>query len=266
MTKIRWIPFLYLVILLAGAIWIPMLSGFEANESQMDLVLCPASWSHPFGCDSLGRDLFVRVMLGARTTLGLGVVTTIIAFFLGVVFGFISGMSRPRIDVFMMKLLEVLMSIPQLILISLCVLFFYRKVESPIGLFFGIALSLCLGAWMLMAKITRGLVKKEIMLDYIEAARALGASRWRIAYHHVFPNIKWDLLVAAGLQIPGFLMFESVLSFIGVGLQPPTASWGLLIQEGWKTLSSFPQLVLFPGAVLFLTVASFNLLFRKRPV
>lgn len=219
-----------------------------------------------FGTDSIGRDLFYRLQQGTKVSLLIGIGTTFGTFVLGILFAVVSASFGGRADRFFMRVVEVIMALPSIILLAIIMLALQNTIidNSPLSQVAILSFALILTSWPSVARQTRTLIQSQLSLSYIEAARAIGASELRVLGKHVLPNLKESLLVLAGLQIPGHLLFESYLSFVGLGMQPPIASWGVLIQEGWRSLSTYPHLILIPSLFLFITVLSFNLVFTRK--
>ncbi len=238
----------------------------DAYSQNMETILVGPSFSHWMGTDSLGRDLFARVLVGGRVSLFIGLVSAVLTFFWGFFYGACAGWFEGRIDRLMMRFCDILMAIPSFILVSVLILLF-QALWSSLDPFVSTLVGLCLGIsathWMALARLTRGLVIEIKRRPFIEAATALGGSRSHIIRQHILPHILNPLLILVALQIPTSVLYESFMSFIGLGIHPPEASWGILVREGWKTLSSFPHLLLFPSLVLFLTVWSFHTLLDR---
>jgi oligopeptide transport system permease protein len=233
-------------------------SGIEQN---VEAILLPPSSSHWFGTDSLGRDLFARVLMGGRVSLVVGLVCSMLTFMMGFVYGAIAGGFEGWVDRVLMRLCDILLSIPSFILVA--VLCLSVQVMLPFESSYWISfVSLCVGIsathWMSIARVTRGMVMEIKRRPFVEAAIAIGGSPSHILIRHIAPNMLSTLLVIVAMQIPTNILYESFMSFIGLGMQPPYTSWGLLVKEGWNTLSSFPHLLLYPSAVLFVTVWSFH--------
>jgi len=253
----------YLSTLILFFLIYPFLMSHESIEPHISQALQLPSWQFPFGTDSLGRDLFSRVILGARISFLMGILCSLFALAIGFLVGSFSGFWGGWVDQIIMRVIEILMSLPQLVTIGFVLLYFHQLQfsESAWASLMGLVLAISLASWMTFARVIRGQILREKELPYIEAAKAIGASPVRIIIRHVFPNIFPSMLVLLGLQIPNFLLFEGFLSFVGFGVQPPTPSWGVLLNEGWKTLTVYPHLLLFPAGVLFLTIFSVNILF-----
>jgi oligopeptide transport system permease protein len=260
--KLERLCFIFLGCLFFGALF----TGFiEAPAVNVDQLLLAPSWKHWFGTDSLGRDLTLRVLEGSRISLLLGIGTTLGTFVLGILYAVFSSQMGGWKDQVAMRVVEVLMGLPSIVLIAVLVLFFSniwveRNLATQLLI---LTLSLTLSSWMWVARQVRTWIETISHLEYVQAARALGASPTWVVWKHILPNLSNTLLVFVGLQIPQHLLFESFLSFVGLGIQPPTASWGVLIQEGWKALAVYPHLILIPSGVLFATVFSFNYIFES---
>jgi oligopeptide transport system permease protein len=234
-----------------AAPWLPGL----ANPAAQDLALgaSPPSAAHPLGTDELGRDLLARLLHGGRISLLVGLVGTLVSLLVGVAWGAVAGYAGGRTDELMMRFVDVLYALPTIFLVILLFVFFSR---SLLMLF----VALGLVQWLTMARIVRGQVLSLKRMTYVEAARALGASGRSVVFRHIVPNTLGPVVVYATLTVPAVILQEAFLSFLGLGVQPPEASWGTLISDGARVMALFPWLVLFPGLALSLTLLAFNFL------
>lgn len=210
----------------------------------------PAFW---FGTDSLGRDLFARVLAGGRLSLAVGFGAALISLVLGAAYGGASALLGGRADTILMRAADVLYALPTLLVAALLLLAFGH---GPL------AIVLCLGltGWVGEARLVRALVLQAKEMPYVESARSLGISSGGILLRHILPNVLGPVLVSVTFGIPQNILAESFLSFVGIGLEPPYASWGSLASEGWRAFRSYPHLIWFPGLALFLTVGAFTLI------
>jgi oligopeptide transport system permease protein len=211
------------------------------------------SFTHWLGTDELGRDLLVRVMIGARISLGVGLCAMLVALTIGVVYGAIAGYAGGKLDSAMMRIADIINSLPLTLLVILLMAFFGRDIYL---------LFVAIGAveWITMSRIVRGQVLSLKRMEYIEAARALGYSPTRIIFRHLLPNLLGPVIVYATLTIPAVMLLEAFLSFLGLGIQPPMSSWGTLIKKGAETMEESWWLLVFPGSLFSLTLLSLNFL------
>ena len=238
-------------------------SPYPFDEQLEGKELLPPGQEHLLGTDNMGRDLLSRLIYGGRVSLAVGVFTALISLLMGVAYGAISGWIGGKVDAFMMRSIDILYSIPSLVLLILVKVIFdsLSFVTHPeIKALMGILVALSLVGWVTLARVVRGQVLQEKEKLYVESARSLGDKGWRIVVRHILPNILGPIIVLLTLQIPSNILFESFLSFLGLGLQPPYSSWGVLAEEGWKSLRSYPHLMIAPGVAIFCTMMAFNLM------
>jgi oligopeptide transport system permease protein len=233
------------------------------------------STEYSIGADYVGRDVFSRIVYGTRVSLTVALIGPILSLLVGVTFGSISGYLGGRTDNVMMGIVDVLYGFPTLLFIILLMAFFRGTLSKPepgtfayavssldaktgglLFIFVGIGIT----AWEAMARLTRGQVLSVRGRDYIDAARAIGAGNSRIMFKHILPNILGPLVVAESLAIPAYIGMEAFLSFIGLGVNPPTPSWGIMISEGSQLLRTYPNQALFPALALAITMFAFNFL------
>lgn len=235
------------------AIFGPLLSPYSYSDQSLSEANQPPSAAHWFGTDNLGRDLATRVCYGARISLSIGIVASLINLGIGVLYGGISGYFGGRIDSVMMRIVDILYGIPLLLYVILLMV-----VLKP-GLL-NVFLALGLVYWLRMARIVRAQVLGLKELEYILAARVLGASHQRLILGHLLPNSLGPIIITLTLSIPEAIFTEAFLSFIGLGVSAPMASWGVLASEGVVTLRSYPFQLLSPAIAISLTMLGFNFL------
>ncbi len=244
------------------AIFANWLAPYSFEEQNMQRILSSPNSTNWFGTDNLGRDLMSRVIYGSRMSMAVGIFTALISLIIGGVYGAISGWYGGWIDSVLMRIVDILSAIPSLVLLILVMVVFnsVQIFSNPeLKALTGIFLALSVVGWVSLARLVRGQVLQAKQMLFVESARALGASGTAILWRHIFPNILGPIIVILTFQIPSNVLFESFLSFIGLGLQPPYSSWGVLANDGWRA-KSFPHLIVFPGAALFFTMLAFNLL------
>ena len=235
------------------AVFGPMLSPYSySDQSLADANQNPSS-AHWFGTDNLGRDLATRVCYGARISLSIGIVASLINLGVGVLYGGISGYFGGRVDSVLMRIVDILYGIPLLLYVILLMV-----VLKP-GLL-NVFIALGLVYWLRMARIVRAQVLSLKELEYVTAARVLGANHTRLIFGHLLPNSLGPIIITLTLSIPEAIFIEAFLSFIGLGVSAPMASWGVLASEGVVTLRSYPFQLLFPAVAISLTMLGFNFL------
>ncbi|NIQ01744.1 MAG: ABC transporter permease subunit [Nitrospinaceae bacterium] len=235
------------------AILAPWVAPYSFESQDTLNTLAAPGPQHWMGTDRLGRDLFSRMIYGARISLFIGVATTAVALVIGTLYGALSGYLGGRTDHLLMRVVDVVFALPDLLMIILITVVMGRGVP-------GIFIALTLVSWVTVARLVRGEVLRIKEYPYLEAARALGAGHVRILVREILPNLVGLLVVTLSFRIPVAILAESTLSFIGLGITPPFSSWGTLANEGWTAIKFYPHLILFPSLAIFLTILSFNFL------
>ncbi len=242
-----------LILLCVVSLLTPWIAPYEYEAQNLALGASPPSPEHWFGTDIFGRDLLTRVMYGGRVSLMVGFVATAVALLIGVLWGTVAGYLGGKVDAVMMRLVDILYALPFMIFIILLMVVFGRSM---------LLLFLAIGAveWLTMARIVRGQVQSLRKQEFVEAAHSLGLSNWRIIRKYLIPNTLGPVIVYTTLTIPSVMLLEAFLSFLGLGIQPPQSSWGLLINRGVDTMEEYPWLLIFPGLALSITLFSLNFL------
>jgi len=216
------------------------------------------SWTHPMGTDNAGRDQLARVLQGGQISLFVGVIATLVSLIIGVSYGAISGYVGGRVDNLMMRIVDVLYSLPYVILVIVLLSMF--RSQTPRGQLILLFVALGSVSWLTMARIVRGQVLSLKNQEFVLAARATGVSAPRIIFRHLVPNTLGPVIVYATLTIPQIMLTEAFLSFLGLGVQAPLASWGSLAADGIQNIAIFPWQLIFPGVTMALTLFSLNFL------
>jgi oligopeptide transport system permease protein len=273
------------VILLAmvlGCILVPELSKWRYDRADLSVGPTPPSLAHLMGTDYHGRDLCARVFFGGRISFAVGIVSTLMSFCIGVVWGGVAGYLGGKVDAFLMRVVDILYTFPFLIFVILLMVFFandktvvYRAWKVVLGAFVDhpsdpsyfpifqiVIVFAALGAisWLTMARIVRGQVMALRSQPFVEAARSIGVGDRAILFRHLLPNAVGPIIVYTTLTIPEVMMTEAFLSFLGLGTQEPLSSWGLLASTGAETMDLYPWQLLFPAAMLAITLLCFNFL------
>lgn len=252
-NKMAMAGLIFIIFLVVVALFTPWLAPYGYQEQNLELGVSPPSGEHWLGTDIYGRDLLTRLMYGSRISLLVGFVATAVALIIGVLWGAIAGFLGGTIDTLMMRFVDALYALPFTIFIILLAVIFGSNI---------ILLFVAIGAveWLTMARIVRGQVLIVREQEYIEAATAMGLTRWQIIRRHVIPNVLGPIIVYITLTIPGIILLESSLSFLGLGIQAPMSSWGNMISAGVEAMDDYPWLLLVPGVTLSLTLFALNFL------
>lgn len=237
----------------AGPFIVDWAWGYTYESQNLAYGAQGPTWAHWFGTDFHGRDLMVRIMHGGRISLLVGVVTTFVSLVVGVTYGAVSAYAGGRIDNIMMRIVDVIYTLPYMFIVILLAVMFGRDL---IMLFIGIGLVI----WLNMARLVRGQILSLRHREYVEAARAIGVRPLTIIFRHLVPNASGPIIVLSTLTVPAVMLQEAFLSFLGLGVQPPASSWGLLVAEGAKGMAFYPWLLVFPALFLGLTLLSLNFL------
>lgn len=244
---------------LAGPSLIYWATGFTYDymPSNPDLVKSfSPTLQHPMGTDVTGRDLLARVLLGGRISLIVGIISTIVSLLIGVAYGATAGYAGGKLDEVMMRFVDILYAIPYMMIVIVLLALFGG--QSPLGQLFLLFIALGAVSWLTMARIVRGQVISLKNQEFILAARAGGVSQPKIIFRHLVPNCIGPVIVYATLQIPSVMLLEAFLSFLGLGVQAPLASWGSLAADGIQTIAIFPWQLIFPGITMAVTLFSLN--------
>jgi peptide/nickel transport system permease protein len=247
------VSFALIALFAACAILAPLLAPYDPLLQDLGSRLRPPSPEHWLGTDSLGRDIASRILYGARISLIIGVVVVASAGVVGTIIGLIAGYAAGLVDEALMRLTEVFLAFPALILAMAIAGALGPSLTNAI-------IAIAAVSWAVYARLTRGQILSLRQREFVEAARAIGASRVRIVWHHLLPNVLAPLMIQASFDLGSSIIAAAGLSFIGFGAQPPTPEWGVMISEGRNYISTQPWLSLFPGLAILFAVGSFNLL------
>jgi len=231
----------------------PSLLPYEFDTADWDAMKLPPTWQgfHLWGTDESGRDLLVRCLIGGRISLMVGLLATLCSVAVGIAWGATAGFLGGKVDSFMMRFVDMMYAIPYLLIAILLVTILGRD-------FYLVVLAITAFSWMDMARVVRGQTLSLRNMEFVEAARAIGVPTRRIIFAHIVPNLLGVVVIYTTVTVPGVILTESVLSFLGLGIQEPMTSWGVLIEDGTKVMEVAPWMLLFPGALLSITLYCFN--------
>jgi oligopeptide transport system permease protein len=278
-----------LAVIIVTCTVLPMIPGLVKNPNTTNLVernLAPGA-NHWFGTDHLGRDLFARVVFGGRVSIAVGLITTFVAVTIGIVWGAVAGYVGGRLDAFMMRVVDILYALPFLVIIILLGIIMTpitgkitegvvttiagsaadsKAVEAtrnwvePLTSLIPVFVAIGALSWLTVSRIVRAQVQSIASMEFVEAARSLGLGHTRILFRHILPNTLGPIIVYTTLTIPGIMLFEATLSFLGLGVKPPNSSWGSLIEEGANFMLVNPMQLFLPSLFFSLTLFSLNFL------
>lgn len=240
-----------LVLLVLSSAFAPLVTPYGPRQQDLFNTLAPPSWTHPLGTDALGRDQLTRLLYGGRISLSVGLLSTAVAVVFGTAVGAIAGTFGRWVDRFLMRLIDLMLVFPPLILLILFASLFGTS-------YLTIVLVLGAVSWMTVGRLVRASFLELKPKDFVEASRALGSGDVRISIRHILPNSWGPVIVAATLNTAAAIITESTLSFLGLGIQPPLASWGNMLQNAQSEMMSAPWTAIFPGLLIFFTVLSIN--------
>ena len=244
---------LVLCLMVLAALVTPWIAPYDYEVQNLDMGATPPSATYWLGTDIFGRDLLTQILYGGRISLAVGFVATAVALVIGVSWGAIAGYFGGRVDSIMMRFVDIVYALPFMIFIILLMVVFGRNI---------VLLFVAIGAveWLTMARIMRTQVQNLKQQEFVEAAVSLGLPPSSIIFKHILPNAIGPIIVYTTLTIPSVMLLEAFLSFLGLGIQPPETSWGLLISYGSETMEEYPWLLIFPGLALTITLFSLNFL------
>ena len=241
----------FLAVMVLLSVFAPLISPYAYDAQDLATGASFFGGSHLLGTDILGRDLLTRILYGGRVSFAVGLCATLVSVGIGVGWGIVAGWSGGKTDAVMMRFVDIVYAFPFTIFVIILMVFFDRSL---------LLLFMAIGAveWLTMARIVRGQVLSLRHMAFVEAAVGLGLSPTRIMVRHILPNVAGPVIIYATLTIPSVMLLEAFLSFLGLGVQPPASSWGILIREGAESMEEYPWLLVYPGIVLTATLFSLN--------
>ena len=252
-NKVAMVGLVVLLLLIVMALLSPYITPYDyAKTSKADRYALP-SWEHPFGCDAMGRDILSRIMYGSRASLWLGLMSTLVSTVVGVLLGSLVGYYGGKVDNIVMRILDIIQAIPGMLL-SIAI---SAALGSGIG---NTILALSIGGIPMTVRLLRGSILTVRKQEYIEAAEKINCSKWRVITSHILPNSIAPVIVSVTMGIGNTILQAASLSYIGLGVQPPTPEWGAMLSEGKSMLTKYPHLCIFPGLAIMIVVLCLNML------
>lgn len=252
-NKLAAISAVIILVMIFCAIFAPLVAPYDPTEQDLLNRLQGMSWEHPFGTDQLGRDILSRMIYGSRISIAIGIFPTLISIVIGTILGMISGYYGGKIDFVIMRLADITLAFPSLLLAMVVM---YTLGAGIINIF----LALTIVSWAGTARVIRSQTMSLRESEYVEAARSIGVSDWKIMFRHILPNCLPNIIVLFTLDIPGSILSESSLSFLGIGAQPPMTSWGLMVSDGKQYMFTDPVIAIAPGVAILILALAFNFL------
>ncbi len=271
-NRLAVVSFGFIVAIATIAVVVPYFLPQTYSDQDLSVSLQGPSWAHPFGTDALGRDLMTRLIFGARISLTVGIVVQMVILAIGVPMGLTAGYRGGKVDTCIMRLVDVLYAMPNLLFVILIMTFMRGQfgdeptgvvkvladIDQKTGGLIGVYIGLGLVSWLTVARIVRANTMSLKQKEFVEAAHGLGAHGGQVVRRHVLPNTIAPIVVAATLGIPGAILYEAGISFLGLGVLPPMPSWGLMISDAIPQMRSHPYMLVFPAVILSMTVLAFN--------
>ncbi|MBX7210783.1 MAG: ABC transporter permease [Verrucomicrobiaceae bacterium] len=242
-----------LALLVLACVFADGIAPYDPNAQDLELKATPGSAAHWMGTDPLGRDLATRILHGGRVSLLVGVLATGVAVVIGVGYGLVAGLAGSRTDAAMMRVVDILYAFPFMTFVIILTVVFGRQ-------FWLLFLAIGAVEWLTMARVVRGQVLALRNQEFVTAARAYGARGWHVLIRHMLPNVAGPVIVYASLTVPGVMLLEATLSFLGLGIQPPDASWGVLIRDGADNMETSPWMLFFPALFFSATLLALNII------
>ncbi|MBQ9009288.1 MAG: ABC transporter permease [Clostridia bacterium] len=250
-NRLALVSLVFLFILILAAIFVPIFSPYTYDGQDLMHRNAASSWQHPFGTDKFGRDIFVRVMYGARISLSVGFAAALLNLLIGVAYGGICGYIGGRVDLILMRIVDILYSVPTLLYVILIMLIFGSNI-------FSVLLAICVSSWVGMARQVRAQVLSLKEQEFAQAAFVLGASRTRILFKHLIINCMGPIIVNTTLMVPDAIFTEAFLAFVGIGISIPMASWGTMANDARSLIMLYPMQMVWPVMAISLTMLSLH--------
>ena len=252
-NKVAMISLFFLIFMVLMCIFAPYIYPHPYNEQNIEITNQGPTLEHIFGLDDLGRDIFARIWVGGRVSLTIGIVGALISLVVGTLYGGISGFCGGIVDDIMMRILEILVGIPYMVVVIIVSVYLGKGMTS-------LMIALCLTSWTGLARLVRGEIIELKESEYVMAARALRTSPFKIITRHLIPNTLSVIIINTTFAIPSFIFSEAFLSFLGMGIQPPDTSWGAMASLGQQQMTYYPHELIFPALAISVTMLAFNLL------